>query len=231
MALKVMTSKHSNDLEGMPEAPAQAAVGGSAPAGNAAAISRIEMALQHEPSRRRPPVEKWDPPYCGDIGLVISRDGRWHYRGSPILRPELVRLFASILRREADGRHVLVTPVEKVDVVVEDAPFLGVELELLGKGTEQTLVVRTNLDDVVRIGAEHPLRFESTADGGMKPYVRVRGRLEALLTRAVTYELAELIIRDDRSSGDDAVVAPLEGIWSEGCFFPLDAAKSDGGGG
>lgn len=219
----VVGSERSHDLEAAPAGPALAADGKLASAADGAAISRIEMALQHEPARRRSPVEDWDPPACGDIGMMIARDGRWIYRGSPILRPELVRLFASILRREADGRHVLVTPVEKVDVLVEDAPFLGVEIEPLGNGEDQTLVVRTNVDDVVRIGAEHPLRFETTADGGLKPYVRVRGRLEALLTRAVTYELAELVSVCG-SDGNRVAGTQREGIWSEGCFFPLDAA-------
>lgn len=227
----VMASDRSHDLEVAPAGPAQAAVGESASAKDRAAIGRIEMALQHEPARRRPPVEDWDPPACGDIGMMIARDGRWLFRGSPILRPELVRLFASILRREADGRHVLVTPVEKVDVMVEDAPFLGVEIELLGDGEDQTLVVRTNVDDVVRVSAEHPLRFETTADGGLKPYVRVRGRLEALLTRAVTYELAELIVSKCGGDGNQAAGSQRDGIWSEGCFFPLDATTSAGCGG
>ena len=221
-----MTSKPSHSLEVLLGQPLQSAGDLAASAGDKTTIGGIEMASQREPVRKRPPVENWNPPYCGDIGMTIKRDGSWHYRGSPILRPGMVSLFASILQRESDGRHFLVTPVEKVLVTVEDAPFLGVEIGSLGEGRAQTLVVRTNVDDVVRIGAEHPLRFEAMPDGGLKPYVRVRGRLEALLTRAMTYELVELVVSDGGHGGDHAVSSQRDGIWSGGCFFPLDANGS-----
>lgn len=136
------------------------------------------------------PVESWDPPYCGDIGLAILSDGTWLYRGSPIQRPGLVKLFASVLRKDTDGKTYLVTPAEKIDITVSDAPFLAVEMETTGDGPGRTLVFRTNVDDVVACGPEHPLRFSvDEVTGAVKPYIRVRGRLEALLTRALTHEL------------------------------------------
>jgi hypothetical protein len=165
---------------------------------------------------RQPPVESWNPPHCGDIGLKIRADGVWLYRGSPIRREPLVKLFASVLRKDADGRTYLVTPAEKVDVDVEDAPFLAVEMQVQGSGRDQKLMLRTNVDDVVSCGAEHPLRFALGAPGdGLKPYVLVRGRLEALLSRALLYELAELVIEEE-SSG---IVVP--GVWSGGTFFAM----------
>jgi len=163
------------------------------------------------------PVDSWDPPYCGDIGLKITPDGCWHYQGSPIRRERLVKLFARIMRRDEDGRHYLVTPVEKVDVLVEDAPFVAVEMECRGEGVNQTLFFRTNLDDVVECGPERPLRFEVDKDGGCKPYVGVRGRLEALLSRALTHDLLELAIRTQAETG-------TFGIWSGGKFFEIEAA-------
>ena len=140
-----------------------------------------------------PPVELWNPPYCGDIGLAIRADGTWLYRGSPITRMPLVKLFASVLRRDEDGRHYLVTPAEKVDIAVEDAPFLAVEMEQLTGKHGGELLFRTNVDDLVTIDNTHPLRFAiDTATGGMKPYILVRGRLEALVTRPLTYDLLDI---------------------------------------
>lgn len=146
--------------------------------------------LRQTAGQAHPPVERWNPPYCGDIGLAIRADGSWTYRGSPIGRPALVKLFASVLRKDADGRTYLVTPAEKIDVAVADAPFLAVEMDVVGDGDAQTLVFRTNVDDLVACGADHALRFAvDPVSGAIKPYVRVRGRLDALLTRPVTYEL------------------------------------------
>ncbi len=163
------------------------------------------------------PVEKWSPPYCGDIGMAIRSDGTWLYQGSPIGRIALVKLFASILRKDADGKTYLVTPAEKVDVRVEDAPFLAVEMAVEGAGPEQRLTFRTNLDDVVTVDAQHPLRFEkSEPDGGLKPYVQVRGRLEALCTRAVYAELVELAVGRDGEGGGEAV-----GVWSGGVWWAM----------
>jgi len=168
-------------------------------------------------ARPLPPVERWQPPYCGDIGLKIQTDGTWLYRGSPIRRESLVRLFASVLRKDADGRTYLVTPAEKVDVKVEDAPFLAVEMEVCGRGRAQQLILRTNVDDVMRCGPEHPLRFAlQELGGGLKPYVLVRGRLEALLTRSLVYDLAALAVEEERDGRE------VSGVWSGGVFFAME---------
>lgn len=176
-------------------------------------MERLEAFLKQADPAGPAPVESWDPPYCGDIGLAIARDGTWLYQGSPIRRPALVKLFARVLRRDADGRTYLVTPAEKVDVAVADAPFLAVEMEVSRRGREQTLLFRTNVDDVVRCGKEHPLRFVVGDPGeGLRPYVLVRGRLEALVTRALVYDLVELA-----TEGPDGRL----GLWSDSAFFPL----------
>ncbi|WP_422037346.1 DUF1285 domain-containing protein [Roseibium sp.] len=168
--------------------------------------------------RSLPPVEKWNPPFCGDLDIRIARDGTWFYLGSPIGRQPLVKLFASVLRRDADGKHYLVTPVEKIGITVDDAPFLAVEMAVTGTGEEQGLTLRTNLGELVKVGAGHPLRFEKETDsGGLKPYALVRGRLEALFTRALMYQLAELIVEREAPGGTET------GIWSEGSFFPIGA--------
>jgi uncharacterized protein len=173
-------------------------------------LGGLEALLKAQAGDRMPPVERWNPPYCGDIGMAIRRDGTWTYQASPIGRKPLVRLFSRVLRRDDDGRHYLVTPAEKVDVTVEDAPFLAVEMEVSGVGEAQALVFRTNVDDIVACGPEHPLRFETErASGGLKPYLLVRGRLEALVTRAVYYDLVELAVEQ----GDTL------GVWSGGQFF------------
>ncbi len=181
-----------------------------------ASIAGIEALLKAQSETGPAPVEKWNPPYCGDIGMAIRGDGVWMYQGSPIGRMPLVKLFARVLRRDADGRHYLVTPAEKVDVAVADAPFLAVEMQLEGEGRGQTLTFRTNVDDIVSVGPDHPLRFCEEADsGGLKPYVRVRGRLEALVTRALYYDLVELAVPLDDST--DRL-----GLWSRGACFPLE---------
>jgi hypothetical protein len=163
-------------------------------------------------------VHLWHPPHCGDIGLKIARDGTWSYQGSPITRPALVRLFSTILRRDPDG-HVLVTPVEKVAVEVEDAPFLAVSMAVEG----ETLVFTTNVGDEVRTGADHPLRFETGPADGVKPYLRVRGDLWALVTRALVYDLAELAQTRD-------VDGRLQtGVSSQGQFFVMDEGAAPAG--
>ena len=162
------------------------------------------------------PVEKWNPPYCGDIGMTIRRDGTWLYQGSPIGRAALVKLFASVLRKDEDGKTYLVTPSEKVDVAVEDAPFLAVEMAYQGNGQSQVLTFRTNVDDIVTVDAVHPIRFEAEEpDGGLKPYVLVRGRLEALVTRSVYADLAALA--EPRDGRDETV-----GVWSGGVWWEME---------
>jgi uncharacterized protein len=161
------------------------------------------------PAGDREPVDR------GDLDMRIARDGTWHYRGSPIGRLPLIKLFASVLRRDTDGSYWLVTPAERGRVAVEDAPFLAVELTVVGQGRSQQLIFRTNLDDNVTAGPDHPLRVETTSDGQPAPYILVRNRLEARLTRPVFYELVELA--DEQQVGD----AGEFGVWSAGVFFRL----------
>lgn len=143
--------------------------------------------------RKKPPVHLWNPPFCGDIDMRIARDGSWFYMGTPIPRPPMVRLFASILRREPDGSFVLVTPAEKCRIRVDDAPFTAVEMSVAGTGDNQLIAFRTNVDDVVPLDAGHPLRVAvNSATGEPSPYVLVRDRLEALIARPVFYELVAL---------------------------------------
>lgn len=178
-------------------------------------LAGLEALLKEQATDRLPPVEMWNPPYCGDIGMRIRNDGVWFYQGSPIGRKPLVRLFSRVLRKDADGRHYLVTPVEKVDVAVDDAPFLAVEMDVSGAGEDQVLTFRTNVDDVVRCGRDHGLRFvEEMPSGGLKPYLRVRGRLDALVTRALYYDLVELAVAS--ADSPDTLV-----VWSEGVPFPV----------
>jgi uncharacterized protein len=199
---------------------------------NTLRIQGLEELVKAAKERGNAPVERWNPPYCGDIGLKIARDGTWFYQGSPIGRMKLVKLFASVLRRDEDGKHYLVTPAEKVDVTVEDAPFLAVEMEVRGNDDDERaheLVFRTNLDDVVVCGRDHPLTFvQEGEDGGLKPYVLVRGRLKALVTRAVYYDLVELASsRQPREGeGDAGSNSETIGVWSGGVFFPLEASTT-----
>lgn len=186
-------------------------------------IQGLEALLQAQDGQAHAPVELWDPPYCGDIGMAIKADGTWLYQGSPIGRIALVKLFARVLRRDADGRFYLVTPAEKVDVAVEDAPFLAVELQVDGDGAAQVLTFRTNLDDVVRCSPAAPLRFVTEpGSGGLKPYVQVRGRLEALVSRALYYDLVELAVPASEAEPDRL------GVWSGGVWFELAPASGSG---
>ena len=169
-----------------------------------------------------PPVESWNPPFGGDIDMRVARDGRWFHEGAPIGRPALVKLFASVLRRDPDGRFYLVTPVEKVGIRVEDAPFLAVEMRRQGAGPAQTLHFRTNLDDWTTAGPDRPLRFRRDAGAGLKPYVRVRGRLDALFTRALVHDLVALA-EEAELDGERRF-----GVWSGGVFFAMDGAEIEG---
>ncbi len=164
--------------------------------------------------RRLPPVEKWNPPHCGSIPMRIARDGTWHYMGTPIGRPRMVRLFSTILRRDPD-EFVLVTPVERVRIEVEDAPFVAVTLEVSGEGDGQTLTFTTSVGDTVVADAAHPIRVSENAETGEpSPYVLVRGALEARIARAPFYELVDLAIERDG----------VLGVMSSGTFFPLGPA-------
>jgi hypothetical protein len=179
-------------------------------------IGGLEALIKAQAGKGPAPVEKWNPPYCGDIGMRVRSDGVWLYQGSPIGRMPLVKLFAGVLRKDADGKHYLVTPAEKVDVAVDDAPFLAVEMEVRGSGRRQTLTFRTNVDDIVEAGPRHAIRFAvEPGSEGLKPYLLVRGRLEALVTRALYYDLVELAVSADDGCG--------LGLWSGGAFFPMQA--------
>ncbi|EUB96951.1 protein of unknown function DUF1285 [Rhizobium sp. CF080] len=161
-------------------------------AGLAALISRASEQTG-DGKRGLPPVDKWNPPFCGDIDMEIRADGTWFYMGTPIGRAPLVRLFSTVLRKDEDGRTYLVTPVEKVGIRVVDAPFLAVEMQVTQREGRRVLTFRTNVGDVVEAGPEHALRFEIAGENReLKPYLLVRGRLEALVSRAVMYDLVEL---------------------------------------
>jgi hypothetical protein len=163
-----------------------------------------------------PPVHLWEPDYCGDIGMKIARDGQWYYANSPIGRKKLVRLFSTILRHDEDGEHYLVSPVEKIRVEVEDAPFVATLMQVTGQGKEQVLRFETNVGDFTEAGPEHPLRFElDEATDAPSPYIHVRARLEALISRAVFYDLVALC----------EVMDGQFGVWSHGQFFALAAAE------
>ena len=164
--------------------------------------------------KRLPPVDQWNPTHCGDSDMRIARDGTWFHMGSPIGRQEMVRLFSTILRREPDGGYVLVTPVEKLDIEVEDAPFVAVEMKAEGEGQNAALAFRLNTGDLVAADAGHSLRFEQGEDGP-RPYLHVRGGLDALVARSVYYELAERAL-----AGEDHP----PGVWSNGAFFALEPA-------
>ena len=160
--------------------------------------------------RRRPPVDKWDPPVCGDSGMRIGRDGTWYHGGSPIGRPAMVRLFATILRREPDGSHVLVTPVEKLAIEVESTAFRAIEMRSEGAGRDRKIWLALDSGDAVLMGHDHPLIMVET------PRVAVRHGLEAELSRPIYYELAQIAL-------DEGADPP--GIWSDECFFPLATAQ------
>ena len=185
----------------------------SDPLPDLSSLSLADIARLAE-EHKLPPVERWNPEHCGDSEMRIARDGAWFHQGSPIGRPAMVRLFSSILRREDDGSYVLVTPVEKLDIEVEDAPFVAVELKADGEGEASKLHFRLNTGDIVTAGADNAIRFEAHEEGP-RPYLHVRRGLEALIGRAVYYELAERAL-----GGDDG--AP--GIWSDGAFFPMETA-------
>jgi uncharacterized protein len=169
-------------------------------------LAELQKAIDQ---RRLPPVDQWDPPACGHSGMRIARDGTWYHNGSPIRRPAMVRLFSTILRREADGRHVLVTPVEKLEIEVEATAFHAVEMSSEGESRKRSIAFRLDSGDAVILGPEHPL----TIAPGPSPRVLVRDGLEAELTRSVYYELAEIALAEGGKP---------PGVWSNGAFFTLD---------
>jgi len=178
-----------------------------------ASLSLAEIARLAD-AQKLPPVASWNPDHCGHSDMRIARDGTWFHQGSPIGRAAMVRLFSTILRREPDGRHVLVTPVEKLDIDVEDAPFVAVEMKVEGEGSEAEIAFRLNTGDLIPAGPDHAIRFEEQ-DDGPHPYLHVRAGLEALIARSLYYEIAALAL-DNGSSPP--------GIWSRDVFFPIEPA-------
>lgn len=180
------------------------------------------LATQLQSERPLPPVERWNPPFSGDMDVRITRDGTWYHEGAPFQRETLVRLFASILRRDEDGHHYLVTPVEKWRIRVDDAPFVAVRLDAFGEGVNRSLRFTTNVGDTVTAGPDHPLIVEyRDPSGEPAPYIHIRGGLRALLSRAVFVELVELGEERSTSDGRDY------GVWSQGQFFRLGRLDDD----
>ena len=182
-------------------------------------LEALTASLSRE-NRGLPPIERWNPPFCGDIDMRIAADGTWFYQKTPIGRLPLVKLFASVLKREGD-KYFLVTPVEKVGIVVDDAPFLAVEMTTSSGQGGQVLEFRTNVDDWVAAGSDHALRFEQQpANGGLKPYLHVRRELWAKVTRALFYDLVAL--------GEEREVdgKTMFGVLSGGEFFAMAEASA-----
>jgi hypothetical protein len=163
-------------------------------------------------ARRLPPVDQWNPERCGHSGMRIARDGTWFHDGEPIRRPAMVRLFSTVLRREPDGRHLLVTPVEKLEIDVEGTAFRAIEMESEGQGDQRRIAFRLDSGDAVILGTDHPLRVVR-GDHGPSPRILVRHGLEAELARPVYYELAEIALAEGRQPA---------GVWSDGAWFALD---------
>lgn len=182
-------------------------------------LDSITGAVSRVAAKGPPPVERWDPPFCGDLDMRIAADGTWFYLKTPIGRPALVKLFASVLKREGDN-YFLVTPVEKCGIQVEDAPFLAVEMNVEEPASGRILHFRTNVDDWVACGPEHPLRFEpEPGTGGLKPYLHVRRNLWAKVTRALFFDLVE--IGEER----DVAGKAMFGVVSMGSFFAMAGAE------
>ncbi|MBW6419713.1 DUF1285 domain-containing protein [Celeribacter sp. PS-C1] len=176
----------------------------------------IASAVKAAKGRGLPPVDKWNPPFCGDLDMRIARDGTWFYLGTPIGRAPLVRLFSTVLKREGD-KFFLVTPVEKVGITVDDAPFLAVDFEVEGKGRTQKLTFQTSVGDTVTADADHPIRVE-IRDGEPAPYVEVRAGLEALIDRKSFFRLFDLGVTEE-IDGEDVF-----GVWSADTFFEIAKA-------
>lgn len=181
-------------------------------------LAGLQGLIERAGERKRgpAPVERWEPDYCGELDMEIRRDGTWFYMGTPIGRQALVDLFATVLRKDEDGETYLVTPVEKIRISVEDAHFIAVEMNVSGEGADRVLTFRTNTGDVVEAGPEHPLTFVSEGEhGGVKPYLRVRGRLDALLARPVMYQLIE---QGEEIEADGRMMFAVR---SKGAVFPV----------
>jgi uncharacterized protein len=185
-----------------------------------ASLEGLASNARREGRKGPPPVHLWNPPFCGDLDMRIASDGTWFYLKTPIDRPALVKLFASVLKRE-DDKYFLVTPVEKCGITVDDAPFMAVEMKVQDRNRGRVLNFRTNVDDWVACGPGHELRFEPEADtGGLKPYLHVRSDLWAKVTRALFYDLVEL--GEERTVNGERMF----GVASDGEFFVMAPADS-----
>ncbi len=175
----------------------------------------IAASVRATKSKGLPPVHLWNPPFCGDLDMRIARDGTWFYLGTPIGRAPLVKLFSSILRKDGD-KFFLVTPVEKVGITVDDAPFVAIDFEAAGEGEAQVLTFTTHVGDTVIAGPDHPIRVERDSETGEpSPYVLVRANLEALIDRKSFYRLVE------NGSTHEVDGTDWFGVWSGGTFFPI----------
>ena len=175
----------------------------------------LANAAKQAGKRGLPPVHLWNPPFCGDLDMRIARDGTWFYLGTPIGRAPLVRLFSTILRRDGND-YFLVTPVEKVGITVDDAPFVAVDFEITGSGETQILTFTTNVDDTAIAGPDHPIRVERDPDTGEpSPYILIRANLEALIDRKSFYRLVDIGAHADHDGQS------WFGLWSQDTFFPI----------
>jgi hypothetical protein len=174
-------------------------------------VASINASKTGTKARGLPPVHLWNPPFCGDLDMRIARDGTWFYEGTPIGRPGLVKMFSSILKRE-DGKYFLVTPVEKVGITVDDAPFVAIDFDVTGEGVDQVLTFTTQVDDMVKAGPDLPIRVVRDSETGEpSPYVLIRNDLEALIDRKSFYRLVDLGVHHD----------DWFGVWSGGEFFEI----------
>ena len=168
-----------------------------------------------------PPVHLWNPPLCENVDMRIDREGNWYYKGSPIGRKAMVRLFSRVLRYDPDGHHYLVTPIEKIRLVVDEAPFVAVAMECIGSGEQQELRFTTNTGDLVTAGSDHPIHLRtSPRSGDFLPCIPVRNGLQALIHRNIFYRLVDMAV--ERPGGDGL------GVFSAGQFFPLECVRADG---
>lgn len=183
-------------------------------------LMRYAAALEKSNDRMLPPVEKWNPDYCGELDLIIKRDGLWIHEGTPIGRARLVKLFSTILRRE-ENDYFLITPVEKLGITVEDAPFTAVLMRRESTGDGQRLIFTTNVGEEIIAGPDHAIEMRINSETGDEaPYIHVRRGLDALIVRAVFYDLAAL------GEVHDVNGAEMFGVWSDGEFFPLGSAEA-----
>ncbi len=218
-----MTAKPQTAQDGAQDDPSEDMGKKSESGGSMGLKGLAEAEAAGKKAKGLPPVHKWNPPFCGDIDMRIARDGSWWYLGTPIGREKLVRLFSTVLRHDEDGKYYLVTPVEKIGITVEDAPFVAVAMQVEGEGKDQVLTFRTNVGDETVAGPEHPMRFEIDKETGEPaPYVHVRARLDALINRAVFYDLVEL------GAEEEVDGRQWFGIWSSGEFFPFMPADEVG---